>query len=169
MDSFLALSLSLGPTVQSWHPTWGLGETPTLPEQTLTVAGMLGFGSPGSHPLCHRPNGLMSEEGISAVSGLRKPLSQPCSRKQRSVVVSRASVCLVCLDSQIDSQRAGWGALDLLSSRGRRAAARTSLERPHTLPGSCSGDPLACSRPLSWSCLCLSSLLWGERRKCWIN
>lgn len=57
----------------------------------------------------------MAEEGISVVSRLRKPLSQPCSRKQISVVVSRASVCLVCLGSQIDKQRAQ---LDLLSSKG---------------------------------------------------
>lgn len=121
-----------------------------LPEQTLPVAGMLGSGSPGSHPLlCHRPDGLMSEEGISAVPGLRKPLSQPCSRKQRSVVISRASVCLVCLDSQIVSQRAWQGALDLLSSEREESTARTSLERPHPLLGSCSGDPLACLWPLS--------------------
>lgn len=51
----------------------------------------------------------MAEEGISVVLRFRKSLSQPCSRKQISVVVSRASVCLVCLGFQIDNQRAWMG------------------------------------------------------------
>lgn len=46
----------------------------------------------------------MAEEGISVFSRFRKPLSQPCSRKQRFIVVSRASICLIYLGSQIDSQ-----------------------------------------------------------------
>lgn len=81
----------------------------SLSKHTLTVAGVLVFGSPSSYPLCHRPNDLMAEEGISVVLRFRKPLSQPCSRKQISVVVSRASVCLVCLGFQIDNQRAWMG------------------------------------------------------------
>lgn len=47
----------------------------------------------------------MAEEGISVVSRLRKPLSQAWSRKQRSVVVSKASVCLICSGFQIATQR----------------------------------------------------------------
>lgn len=47
----------------------------------------------------------MAEEEISVVSKLRKPLSQACSRKQKSVVVSKASVCLICLGFQIDTHR----------------------------------------------------------------
>lgn len=45
----------------------------------------------------------MAEEGISVVLGFRKPLNQLCSSKQRSVVVLKPSVCLICLGSQINS------------------------------------------------------------------
>lgn len=47
----------------------------------------------------------MAEGGISVVSRFRKPLSQACSRKWRSVVVSKASVYLIGLDFQINTRR----------------------------------------------------------------
>lgn len=45
------------------------------------------------------------EEEISIFSILRKPLSQTCSEKQKSVVVSKASICLICLGFQFDTQK----------------------------------------------------------------
>lgn len=72
----------------------------------------------------------MAEEEISVVSGFRKPLSQPCSGKQKSVVVFKASVCLICLGSQIDSQTEWVGGSGSALFESERRAARTSLGRP---------------------------------------
>lgn len=57
----------------------------------------------------------MAQEWICVVSRLRKPLSQAFSGKQRSVVFSKASVCLICLGFQIATRENRREALDLFS------------------------------------------------------
>lgn len=72
----------------------------------------------------------MAEEGISVVSGFGKPLGQLCSRKQKSFVVSKASVCWIHLGSQIGSQREWVGGSAPAPFECQPSSCPTALERP---------------------------------------
>lgn len=108
----------------------------------------------------------MAEEEISVVSGFRKPLSQPCSGKQKSVVVFK-SKCLLNLFrfSNWQPDRMG-GRFWICSLRVWAKGCQDVTGKATVAPlgsGSTGSGPLIALGALGWSCLCFPCLLWRAR------
>lgn len=107
----------------------------------------------------------MVEEEISIFSRLRKPPSQTSSEKQKSVVVSKASICLICLGFQIDTQKewvggSGSALPDCEKSSGQDSPTKATWQQAWAL-----ALPVEVALPAPWTKAVFVFLVCFEGRK----